>query len=75
MPDSTNTHLADEQTLSDGAPGGTVIGASTSDKINLYGALTPIAQQTATAAGTDATTTQALANGIRTALINIGMWA
>ncbi len=63
------------QQLSDGGSSGVALGQSASDKINLYGALTPIVQQTATAAGTDATTTQALANGIRTALINVGLWA
>ena len=61
--------------LSDATDDGTSLGQSASDKINFYGVLTPIVQQTATAAGTDATTTQALANGIRTALINIGLWA
>ena len=55
-------------------PDGVCIGQSASSLINLYGVLTPIVQQTATAAGTDATTTQALANGIRTALINLGAW-
>lgn len=61
--------------LSKANPDGTALGQSASDKINLYGVLTPIVQQTATAVGTDATTTQALANGVRTALINIGLWA
>ena len=61
--------------LSDGTDDGTTLGQSASDKISFYGALTPIVQQTATAAGTDSATTQALANGIRTALINIGLWA
>lgn len=66
--------MAVEQ-LSRGNDDGTAVGQSASDKINLYGVLTPIVQQTATAAGTDAATTQALANGIRTALINVGLWA
>jgi len=56
-------------------PDGTKFGQDASDKINLYGVLTPIVQQTAEAAGTDAATTQTLANAIRTALINIGLWA
>lgn len=55
-------------------PDGISLGQDSSSLISLYGA-TPIAKQTATAAGTDATTTQALANGIRTALINLGAWA
>lgn len=66
--------MAVEQ-LSKGNDDGTALGQAAADKINLYGVLTPIIQQTATAAGTDATTTQALANGVRTALINIGLWA
>lgn len=70
-----NSNKAGVKQLSDGGPSGTALGQSASDLINLYGVLTPIAQQTATAAGTDAATTQALANGIRTALINIGAWA
>ena len=59
--------------LSNGNDDGTVLGQSASDKISLYG-VTPIVQATATAAGTDAATTQTLANGIRTHLINIGVW-
>jgi hypothetical protein len=34
---------------------------------------TPVAQQTIAAAATDASTTQALANSIRTILINLGL--
>ncbi len=56
-------------------PDGTKLGQDASDKINFYGVLTPIVQQSSTAAGTDAATTQTLANAIRTALINIGLWA
>ena len=52
---------------------GTSFGQS-GEKIGFYGT-TPIVQASATAAGTDAATTQALANGIRTALINLGLWA
>jgi hypothetical protein len=33
----------------------------------------PVAQQTVAAAGSDAATTQALANSLRTALINLGL--
>jgi hypothetical protein len=55
-------------------PDGSSFGQSATDKISFYGA-TPIVKATATAAGTDAATTQALANGIRTALINLGLWA
>lgn len=40
--------------------------------VGFFGA-TPVGVQTVTAAGSDAATTQALANSIRTALINLGL--
>lgn len=58
--------------LSDANSGGTGLGQSTSDTISFYG-VTPIAQAQIAAAGTDAATTQALANDLRTKLINIGI--
>lgn len=60
--------------LSKGNDDGTCLGQSASDKISFYGA-TPVVQAAVTAAGTDATTTQALANAIRTLLINAGLMA
>lgn len=52
---------------------GISMGYTQSTKLNFYGELTPIVQQTIIVAGTDAATTQALANALRTALINIGI--
>ena len=60
--------------LSKGNDDGTVLGQSASDKISVYGA-TPVVQAATVAAGTDAATTQTLANAIRTALINLGVIA
>ena len=52
-------------------PDGTSFGQA-SDKISFYG-ITPVAQATIAAAGTDAATTQALANDLRTKLIALGL--
>ncbi len=60
------------QYVGDGAPDGTVLGLSATEKIGFYGK-TPIVQASIAAAGTDATTTQALANDLRTKLINLGL--
>ena len=60
--------------LSDKGPDGTRLGQSTSDKISFYGA-TPVAVQATAAAGTDAATTQTLANALRLALLNTGLIA
>lgn len=57
--------------LSKKNPEGTQLGQAASDKLGLYGATT-VVQQASAAAGTDATTTQALANALRTALLNLG---
>ena len=54
-------------------PDGTSFGQA-SDKISFYGA-TPVAVQATAAAGTDAATTQALANALRTAMLNYGLIA
>lgn len=53
------------------ATGNALLGGVTK-LVGFYGA-TGVAQQTATAAATDAATTQALANGLRTALIALGL--
>jgi hypothetical protein len=53
--------------LSDGTPDGQVFGQSATDKIAFYGG-TPAAQATLAANGTDAATTQALANDIKAKL-------
>lgn len=66
--------MAIEKQLSDLSSGGTSMGQSATDKISFYGA-TPVVQAATQAAGTDATTTQALANAIRTALRNLGLMA
>ncbi len=59
------------QFVGDGNPDGTTFGQS-GEKISFFGA-TSVVQQASAAAGTDATTTQALANAIRTALLNYGL--
>lgn len=51
---------------------GILIGLSATDKVGFCGA-TPIVPATIAAAGSDAATTQALANSIRTILINLGL--
>lgn len=51
---------------------GITVGLTATTPISFHGA-TPVAQQTVTAAGTDAATTQALANSLRTALITLGL--
>jgi hypothetical protein len=58
--------------LSDANPDGTSMGQSATDKIGFYG-ITPVVQATIAAAGTDAATTQALANDLRTKLIALGL--
>ena len=70
MPNFTSTYVTQDSRLADG----TNIGQSATDLVSFYG-VTPVVQQASTAAGTDATTTQALANALRTALLNIGIIA
>jgi hypothetical protein len=53
---------------------GVVMGLDSTIPIGFYGA-TPVAQQTVSAAATDAGTTQTLANSLRTALIALGLVA
>lgn len=71
MPQFTTNY---NRKLSDKNADGTTLGDSASDLISFYGA-TPVVQQASAAAGTDATTTQALANALRTALLNLGLIA
>lgn len=59
--------------LSDLNGDGTVLGQSTTDKLGFYGLATPIAQQSLAANGTDAATTQALANDIKAKLKALGL--
>ena len=65
---------APSKQLSDGNPGGSGLGQSATDLISFYG-VTPIVQATIAAAGTDAATTQTLANDLRTKLIALGLVA
>ncbi len=58
--------------LSDGNPGGTGLGQSTTDLISFYG-VTPSAQASLAANGTDAATTQALANDLKAKLKALGL--
>lgn len=60
--------------LSDANSDGTSFGQSATDKISFYGA-TPAVQATLAANGTDAATTQALANDIKAKLKAIGLFA
>ena len=55
-------------------PDGATFGASASEKISAYGS-TPVVQQATAAAGTDAATTQTLANALKLALDNLGFTA
>ncbi len=51
---------------------GTSFGQSATEKIGHYG-VTPVVQASIAAAGTDAATTQTLANDLRTKLIALGL--
>lgn len=68
-----NTNAAGVSYVSNKNPSGTSFGQSATDKVSLYG-VTPIVQQTACTAATSAVTTTDF-NLMRTALINIGVWA
>ncbi len=65
--------MANENYVDYGNDDGQIMGRS-SGKIGFYGT-TPVVQAATQAAGTDLATTQALANAIRTALINLGVIA
>ena len=60
--------------LSDGNGSGSSLGQSATDLISFYGA-TPIVQATLAANGTDAATTQALANDLKAKLKALGLCA
>lgn len=60
--------------LSDANGSGTGLGQSATDTISFYGA-TPVAQATLAANGTDAATTQALANDLKAKLKSLGLCA
>lgn len=51
---------------------GTVLGQSATDKISFYNA-TPVVQATIAANGTDAATTQTLANDLKAKLVSLGL--
>lgn len=51
---------------------GTVMGQAATEKIGFYG-VAPVVQASIAAAGTDAATTQTLANDLRTKLIALGL--
>jgi hypothetical protein len=66
--------MAVGQQLSDFNSQGTSLGQSTTDKISFYG-VTPVVQATLAANGTDAATTQALANDLKAKLQSLGLCA
>lgn len=70
MPNFTTTNVTQLSREGDG----TIMGQTASDKISFFGAPV-VVQQASAAAGTDTTTTQALANALRTALLNLGLIA
>ncbi len=79
------------QVIGDGSPDGTVLGASTTEKIGFYGLATPIVQPsgagqaavtktttttaTTTALQTDIDAVRVLANKLRTDLVALGLIA
>jgi len=64
--------MAIAKQLSDASPDGASFGQSSTDKISFYGA-TPVVQAALAANGTDAATTQALANDIKAKLKSLGL--
>lgn len=71
---STDLSLGDGLNIALGSTTGTKFGTASSQKLGFYGA-TPVTQRTLVAAATDPATTQALANSLRTALIDLGLAA
>lgn len=79
------------QVIGDGSEDGTVLGASTTEKIGFYGLATPIVRpsgasqaavtktttttSTTTALTTDIDAVRTLANALRSALVNLGLIA
>lgn len=66
--------MATIRDLSDANSDGTRMGQSSTEKISFYGA-SPLAQQTIAANGTDAATTQTLANDLKAKLKLLGLIA
>jgi hypothetical protein len=66
--------MADVEQISSNKPDGACLGKSATEKIAFYG-VTPVVQQATAASGTDAATTQALANALKLALNNLGLTA
>ena len=64
--------VAPSKQLSDASPGGSGLGQSDTDKISFYG-VTPVVSATIAANGTDAATTQTLANDLKAKLIALGL--
>ena len=58
--------------LSRNSPDGTSLGQSATDKLGFHG-VTPVVQATIAADGSDAGTTQTLANDLRAKLIALGL--
>jgi hypothetical protein len=58
--------------IGNGNPSGSSFGQSTTELISFYG-VTPLAQQTIAANGTDAATTQTLANDLKAKLKLLGL--
>jgi len=58
--------------LGNGNPDGSSFGSAITEKISFYG-IAPVVQAAIAAAGTDAGTTQTLANDLRTKLIALGL--
>jgi hypothetical protein len=66
--------LNDGINLAVGTTNGTKLGTATNQKLGFFNA-TPVVQQTVDAAATDPASTQALANSLRQALLNLGLAA
>ena len=66
--------MADVEYIGSNKPDGACIGKSATEKVSFYGA-DPIVQVSTAAAGTDAATTQALANAIKVYLDASGQLA
>ncbi len=66
--------MADVEYIGSNKPDGACFGLSATEKIAFYGAA-PIVQGTSTATGTDAATTQALANSMKVYLEAAGLMA
>jgi hypothetical protein len=74
LPYQERRNIMPAEYLGTGIPDGAIMGRSATEKISFYGA-TPVVQQATAASGTDAATTQALANALKLALNNLGFTA